>query len=314
MPFKRDGLPFRCVDWSKEKAKEREEKGKNAKDPYIVALSKGIPGATYVNEEDLDFKKKNPCVFRGLGKSPLIWDCINNNIDFMYVDTGYFGNLNTKIFHRVAYNNLQTLNHLSTDEIKQRFRDEFGTKWEKFYILKQPILEYKLDKREDHKKKPILIVPPSQKVFNHFGGSASMYTKKLINKINEISDRKVDVRKKLSRAERTNFSLQDQLRDGNYHCIVTFNSIASVEAIAIGVPAITLGPNAGGVLSETNLRNIDNPYFPTKEKIFEHFNYLKWCQFKADEMREDWCFRVIKCLQGDVEPTKFKIKGDFADV
>ena len=37
-----------------------------------------------------------------------------------YIDTGYFGNQNTKQYHRIAYNNLQTLNHLSKEEIEDR--------------------------------------------------------------------------------------------------------------------------------------------------------------------------------------------------
>ena len=43
---------------------------------------------------------------------------------------------------------------------------------------------------------------PSQKVFNHFGGDAKKYTKNLINAIKEISNRDIEVRKKLSRAEK----------------------------------------------------------------------------------------------------------------
>jgi hypothetical protein len=88
----------------------------------------------------------------------------------------------------------------------------------------------------------ILVVPPSQKVFNHFGGDAKEYTDKLIEKIKTITDRKVEVREKVGRSERLNFTVQDQLKTGEYHCLVTFNSIASIESVLVGMPAIVLGP------------------------------------------------------------------------
>ena len=88
---------WRCVDWSTEKAQDRFLKGKNRYDPYIydfVLATNGIytPGEQLV----LDGTDKRPCVFRGLGKSPSIKECIKQNIDYMYIDTGYFGNEVTK--------------------------------------------------------------------------------------------------------------------------------------------------------------------------------------------------------------------------
>ena len=117
---------WRCVDWSTEKAQDRFLKGKNRYDPYIydfVIATNGVytPGEQLV----LDGTDKRPCVFRGLGKSPNIKECIKQNIDYMYIDTGYFGNEVTKKWHRVAYNNLQTLNHLSVEDVQRRLKDTF---------------------------------------------------------------------------------------------------------------------------------------------------------------------------------------------
>ena len=312
-------MTYRCVDWSIEKAIEREKKGKNAKDPYIESFAKGCSSdfpKNYLNEDHFDVTSsdKTPCVFRGLGKTDLIWGCINNDIDYLYIDTGYMGNAITKKYHRIAYNNLQTLNHLKPQEVKDRIYAIYDGRQQvasKVWVTKRPILRWNLKVREPHEKKKILIVPPSQKVFNHFGGDAKKYTKNLINAIKEISNRDIEVRKKLSRAERINFSLPDQLRKGKYHCIVTFNSIASVEAVSMGVPAVVLGPNAGSYLSENDLRNIDKPYYPNIEDLFDHLDYLKWCQFTGEEMRLDYTHKVIEALQGDEKPLKFKISEDF---
>jgi len=306
-------MSYRCIDWSEEKAKEREKNGKNAKDPYIECFSIGSNGE-YLNENNFNVNDNNktPCVFRGLGKTDLIWNSINNDIDFLYIDTGYMGNATTKIYHRIAYNNLQTLNHLNPKDVKDRIYEKFGEKiGTKIYVTKRPILRWNLKVREPHKKKKILIVPPSQKVFNHFGGDAKKYTKNLINAIKLISNREIEIRKKLSRSERVDFSLQDQLRKGKYHCIVTFNSIASIEAVSMGIPAVVLGPNAGGYISEKDIKNIDNPYYPDINNLFDHLDYLKWCQFTGEEMKLDYTHKVIEALQGGEKPLKYKISEDF---
>ena len=79
----------------------------------------------------------------------------------------------------------------------------------------------------------------------------------------------------------------------------------------MGVPAVVLGPNAGSYLSEKDLKNIDNPYYPNIEDLFDHLDYLKWCQFTGEEMRLDYTHKVIEALQGDEKPLKFKISENF---
>jgi hypothetical protein len=311
---------YRCVDWGSDKAEERFDKGKNRHDPYIVSMSIGTNGI-YMNDEKLDLENDDrPCIFRGLGKSPHIHKCIEKNIPFMYIDTGYFGNGKKKHYHRVAFNNLQTLNHRSIDSVKKlltsgigvpetrayfkRADDIFnsGQAFEKWYKTGdiQHLDTVPLENVERGEK--ILVVPPSQKVFNHFGGEAIEWTNKLIENIKKVTDRPIEIREKVGRSERLNFSLQDQLRTGEYHCIVTFNSIASLEAVTIGVPAIVLGPNAGSYLSETKLENIDTPFFPDRQQIIEHMFYLSCCQFTGLQMQSVVTKRTIEVLQGDQTP------------
>ena len=311
---------WRCVDWDNEKGQERFEKGKNRHDPYIVSMTTGTNGI-YMGSENLNLDDDDrPCIFRGLGKSPLIHKCIEKGIDYMYIDTGYFGNGKRKQYHRISLNNLQTLNHRSIKEVKtllisgigerearayfKRADDIFnsGQAFEKWY--KTGDIQY-LDTvplESVERGKTILVVPPSQKVFNHFGGDAIEWTNKLIENIKKITDRPIEIREKVGRSERLNFSVQDQLRTGKYHCIVTFNSIASVEAVTVGVPAIVLGPNAGSYLSETKLENIDTPFFPDRQQIIEHMFYLSCCQFTGEQMQSIITKRTIEVLQGDQTP------------
>ena len=308
LPHVNKGKPsWRCVDWSTAKANDRFLKGKNRYDPYIYDFVIATNGV-YMPDEQLDLKKDDrPCVFRGLGKSPHIKECIKNNIDYMYIDTGYFGNEITKIWHRVAYNNLQTLHHLQLFEIQQRIKDH----------LKRIDARYWLEDRfkdvhgvDFNKWKPyqakrgktILVVPPSQKVFNHFGGSAEKFTNDLIEEIKSYTDRPIEIRPKVGRDQRTKYTVQDQLKSGKYHCIVTYNSIASLEAITVGIPAVVTGPNAGSYLSEKNLKQIDRPYYPNMKEIKSHVYFLTMCQLKSTEFRVAEAYNVIKALQGDVKP------------
>jgi len=303
---------WRCVDWGSDKAQERFEGGKNRADPYILNMSMGTNGI-YMNDEKLDLENDDrPCVFRGLGKSPHINKCIEKKIPFMYIDTGYFGNGPRKQWHRVAYNNLQTLNHRSFDETKKLLVDGLGNAKSKHMINNRfpeimgcDYKKYKPTKTSRGAK--ILVVPPSQKVFNHFGADAKQYTDNLVEKLKKLTDREIEVREKLGRSERVDFTLQDQLSTGQYHCIVTFNSIASIESVTVGIPAIVLGLNAGEFLSETNLKNIENPYLPHAEKIRQHVFYLTLCQFSSEEMQSILTKRTVEILQGDQIPREFKI-------
>ena len=220
---------IRAVDWSTEKADEREKKGKNRTDPYIAACAQGIPDCEYVRSERLDLDNdKSPCIFRGLGKSPLIHECIEKGIDFYYIDTGYFGNFHTKKWHRIAKNNLQTLNHLNTDKVyKKLFGPTYNVKYKidpkieiprTFHHKESHVFNQRFDKmglgfRENQqyvrrsRTNRILLVPPSQKVFNHFGGDAAEWTEKFLKESKKHTNREIVLRPKPSRSDRQTFSL-----------------------------------------------------------------------------------------------------------
>ena len=320
---------IRAVDWATDKADEREKKGKNRTDPYIAACAQGITDCEYTRTERLDFDKdKSPCIFRGLGKSPLIHKCIEKDIDFYYIDTGYFGNFHTKKWHRISKNNLQTLNHISGSEIyKKLFGLTWGVKYKKdplkamprtFHHKEQHIFDDRFDKmglgfraNQEYVRRArsnrILLVPPSQKVFNHFGGDAGEWTEKFLKESKKHTNREIVLRPKASRGDRQAFSLQDQLIKENFDSLITFNSIASLEAIVKGFPATTLGPNAGSYLSNNQIETIDNPKYPHENVIRDHMFYLSLCQFTADEMANGWAFKVINQLQGDQKPNNFKL-------
>ena len=66
--------------------------------------------------------------------------------------------------------------------------------------------------------------------------------------IKKYTDRQIVVRRKPRLNKRRRNPLVEDLASGKYHAMVTFNSIASLESVMMGVPVICLGENAGSAL------------------------------------------------------------------
>ena len=80
---------------------------KDGKDEYINLLAHGC-GQQPVADYDFDYDASNdPIVLRGILKHKIMKRCWDDNRDFYYVDTGYFGNGRWKQWHRIVKNNLQ---------------------------------------------------------------------------------------------------------------------------------------------------------------------------------------------------------------
>ena len=84
--------------------------------------------------------------------------------------------------------------------------------------------------------------------------------------------------------------IEDWLK--NAHCLVTYGSCTSVNALLAGVPAICLGPNPARPVCSRSLDDIENPPFPRERKLRIWLNNLAWCQWSAKEFRsgEAWDF------------------------
>ena len=258
-----------------------------------------------INKDTLDLKDKTSIVFRGMGKSPFIKECIKNNIDFYYVDTGYFPQKN-KLWHRFTKNNFQVLNHLSSEEINKR--TDIKTIKNKFIeIMKIDYDNYRPISQVNGSK--ILIAPPTSKVFKHYDYKVSQWITETVEKIKKFTDKEIVIRQKPKsrkvRIDKDKFL--DQLKNDNIHCVVTFSSIVSIEAILNGYPVITLGPNAASYLSESKIENIDNPYFPDADKIKEHMLYLSACQFTKEDFFNGYALKTINQLQHNQKYLDFKL-------
>ena len=224
-----------------------------------------------------------PLIARGVSASVNHWinECQKNNLSFYHIDSGYFGNLKSKKWHRVTFNEMQ-----NTSIIKTRSADRLEMILNKsFKDVYKPIIP----------GKKILICPPSIKVMNFFNqGTPENWTNSVVTQLRQLTDRPIEVRLKPSRTDRQVYQTLKKALSEDIYCLVTYNSIAATEAIMEGRPALTLGPNAAQTICETNLNNIENLKIPTKDEVYAFLTHLSYCQFTIPEMKEGVHWKYLK--------------------
>jgi hypothetical protein len=272
-------------------------------------------------------------MFRGINKGAYIQKVIKSNHNYLYTDSGYLEYVppikeispGGKKYRRVVYNGMHDLGTMksdeifkktekviSTDKLKNRFRLHVGSKFDSF----------KLNHGEKIKRgDKILFVVPSEKVIKWYAGIPSeklepgeqaamrktkgalkeRWIKEFITDIKKYTDREIVIRDKPKILERRLNPLYNTLKTGDYHCVVTYNSIASIESVTMGIPCVCLGENAGSYLSETKLENIENPYFPEINKIRDHLLYLSCMQYTAQEIINGSWYDIFTAIKGEIK-------------
>jgi hypothetical protein len=215
-----------------------------------------------------------PVVLRGITKRKQMADCQAAGRDFYYLDTGYFGNGKKKTFHRVTKNDVQ----------------QFG-----------PIIERPGDRlavtgvrpRKMRSGTNILLAPPSQKLLNLYDINLEEWLQHTQDELKKYTDRPVIIRTKGSRAARVNTDTMEMALEKDVYCLITFSSIAAGEALLLGKPAITLGPNAAAPLCSQSLSEIENLKVPTLDEVWAWAQHLAYCQFTEVEMRNGTAWKIL---------------------
>ena len=243
---------------------------KNFKDEYVNAFAEGagLPVRDYSQDDG-----ESTVLIRGMGKRKLIWQCWEQGRKFYYMDSGYVGNYPSaqnpygwKKWHRIVPNDLQHR------EIQERPAD----RWRK--------LDYPIRPRKQGTH--ILLVLPSEKPCKFYGIDAQEWKRETVAKLKLYTERPIVVREKQPRRQRMQKSIFDDLKD--CHCLVTYQSVAAVESVLFGVPAITLAPTAADSVCEKNLSKVETPSWPdqiTREKWAHH---LAYGQYHIDELKNGY--------------------------
>lgn len=249
---------------------------KDGQDEYVNMFAKGC-GTVPISTEDFVYENStDPIVLRGILKHKIMKQCWKDGRTFYYIDTGYFGNEKTagnpngwKLWHRIVKNDLQH------GEIIPRSDDRF----KKFGKTFNP---WKKDGRN------ILVAAPDEKPCKFYGITKEEWIAQTVATIKQYTDRPVVVRERAAkRIDRIATATLQAALDDDVYALVTFNSNAATEAIFQGIPAFTLAPcNAASPVSLQDLSQIDNPYYPDKDKLYAWACHLAYGQFHVRELKD----------------------------
>lgn len=257
---------------------------KGGQDPYINDFARGC-NSIPVNSDDFDYDSSDdPIVLRGILKKKWIHRCWEDARDFYYMDTGYFGNEPTqsnpngwKYWHRIVKNDLQH------GEIIKRPDDRFSGFKKKF----QP---WKKDGRK------ILLAAPDEKPMKFYEKDLDEWLEQTIAEIKKHTDRPIEVRRrdKLRTDRLIKNTLRESLNDDVF-ALVTFNSNAAVESIFEGIPVFVLAPtSAASPVGSKDLVQIEVPYYPDRDKLYEWGCHLAYGQFHISEIKTGQAKRMLE--------------------
>jgi len=257
---------------------------KGNEDIYINQFAKGC-GCNTIDTYAFDYdSSEDPLVLRGILKKKWIHKCWEDNRDFYFMDTGYFGNERTqsnpngwKYWHRIVKNDLQH------NDLIERPDDRFRGFKKKF----QP---WKKDGRK------ILIAAPDEKPMKFYGIDLENWIEDTINEIKKYTDRPVEVRQRTkSRYDRVVTNTLEEALDDDIFALVTFNSNAAVEAVFHGIPVFPLAPTtAAAPVGCKDISQIENPYYPDKDKLYAWGCHLAYGQFHTSELKTGKARRILE--------------------
>ena len=241
-------------------------------DPLLQSFVQGAGGqiSTWEKQQDTMI----PAVLRGITKRKQMEGCRAAGRDFYYMDTGYFGNGKRKLYHRITKNDVQNFGPI-VDRPGDRLKAT-GFQPHKFY-----------------RGTNILLAPPSQKLLNLYDINLEEWLQQTQDEIKKHTDRPVVVRLKQGRSARVSDNTMEMALAQDVHCLVTFSSIAAGEALLLGKPAITLGPNAAAALCSQSLSEIENPKIPTLDEVEAWARHIAYCQFTEVEMRDGTAWQIL---------------------
>lgn len=241
-------------------------------DPYMESFILGSGGQ--ITNYDKIAEMKTPVVFRGITKNKHMKACEATGRDYYYIDTGYFGNVRKKFYHRITKNAMQNLGPI----VERPFDRLEATGWRR---------------RKFRPGRNILVCPPSAKAMSCFGLDLDQWMEETIAGIKKFSDRPIVIRLKGSRRDRTANDTMEMALSQDVHCLVTYNSIAATEALLLGKPAITLGPNAAQPLCKRSLAYVESPYVPPTDELEAWAAHLAYAQFSEAEMKDGTAWRIL---------------------
>ena len=173
------------------------------------------------------------------GALEFLQDVVRQRVDYLFLDGAYFlGWPPPRKWYRAVPNAYQ----------KNWVDDVKPDRWETIGLKMKPW----------RKGSYVLITPPSEYVGNLFGFSVPLWLQKTVTVLKEHTDRPLMVREKYSKG-----TIQEDLKDA--HCLVTWTSNTSVDALLEGVPVFVPSVSQAAPVGCTDITKVETPVYPDRE-------------------------------------------------
>jgi hypothetical protein len=239
---------------------------------------------------------------------PIMDACLKKGIHTIYYDKAYFGRgWNTEdpeAYVRFSVNSFQPLAYFQSI----RRPDD---RWRRLNIEWKP-------RRSNGRN--IVFAGCTAKFADWYGFDLVEYAAHAVNAIRSYTDRPIVYRPKKSEnppppIAGTFYShnarkMWEELE--NAFALVTFSSNAAAEALLDGVPAFVLGPGIARPVSNTDLSSIDDPIFPSPQKLYQWGCDLAYCQWRMDEMKNGTVWKELKETMKRVPPTPIDYTKEYS--
>lgn len=243
----------------------------------VPSVCRGINAAgekAVVRQHADYYGRTRPSVFYGIlnGNSEFIKRCQAASVDWWFIDNGYFRPGHYEGYYLIGKNHLQP-----------RFSKSAAvdpTRWDTLGI---EILPWRPSTSDGH----VLICPPTSNISSFYNIDKWKWIYDILHKIKRSGIRRpVRIREKGSP-----IPLADDLR--NCHCVITYNSKVSVEALLKGVPAIA----DVGIVREWNGLSAGNVGdCLTKHDRLPLFQFAASCQFRLEEFEKGTAWKMVRRL------------------
>jgi len=256
---------------------------------YPAMTMAAYPESKFMSSYDYKRAKNkitDPILVRGISAGDYIKHAQSQGRDYYFIETGYLGNYRCannetgrKIYHRIEKNNMQ----------QSRIMDVPPDRWQELCRF-NPNLTYRGWRKPGSK---ILLIMNTDKPFEYYGTTRNKWVKDTIATIRKHTDREIVIREKAGRGERTNDTIYDAL-DKDIWALVTYNSIAAVEAIQYGIPSFSMAPTAASPVSSNNLARIENPPRHDEDLIYKWLSSVAYGQFSLNEILTGRAWELVQ--------------------
>jgi hypothetical protein len=148
------------------------------------------------------------------------------------------------------------------------------------------------------KNGPILLVTPSEKPCQFYKVDRDQWVQDTIKELRKYTTREIIVRDKGLRPDRIkDKSVAAQCFKEEVWALVTYQSMAALEAMHYGIPAFTMAPCCVDSVANKDLSRIEDPHYPSADEFKNLLHYLAYCQYTVNEFSNGYALRLIEEME-----------------